>query len=113
MYDNQRLFAQNDWRVWARAHDAVRFNYKKENTDLSTIVAFNQSAENNFATEYSPTTTLASEDYKLLHIVALTQKLKKGLTVFILHAADGFESTVVTDIKHLRMRYTDGGRIEW
>ncbi len=113
MYDNQRLFAQNDWRVWARSHDAVRFNYKNVNTDLSTIIAFNQSAENNFGTVYTPTTSLASEDYKLLHIVVLTQKLKKGFTVFVLHAADGFESTIATDKKHLRMRYTDGGRIEW
>lgn len=30
MYDNQRLFAQNDWRVWARSHDALRFNYKNQ-----------------------------------------------------------------------------------
>ena len=113
MYDNQRLFAQNDWRVWARAHDAVRFNLVKEKSDLSTVVAFNQSGENNFGTAYNPISSLASEDYKLLHIVALTQKLGHGFTLFILHAADGFESTLANENKHLRMRYTDGGRIEW
>src|SRR5690606_5417738 len=33
MYDNQRLFAQNNWRQNAGSHDAVRFVYKAPRLD--------------------------------------------------------------------------------
>lgn len=114
MYDNQRLFAQNDWRVWARSHDALRFNYKKPDKKLeaSAVIAYNQSAENFFGSGYTPK-DVSSEDYKLLNIFSYKQKYKKGFSLFLLHAGDGFESTVADQKKKLKMRYTTGGRIEW
>lgn len=113
MLDNQRLFAQNDWRVWGRSHDAVRLKYKNDNTDVDVIGAFNQSGENNFGTTYTPNASLASEDYKLLTVAALKQKLPKGFSLFVLYAGDGFESTVADQKKKLKVRFTTGGRLEW
>ena len=108
MYDNQRLFAQNDWRVWARAHDAARLSYKSEKSEVEGIIAFNQLSETNFGTSYISET---GEDYKLLNIFWFKQNFKNGFTLSLIHAGDGFEA--ITPDKKLKMRYTDGGRIEW
>jgi hypothetical protein len=115
-FDNQRLFAENNWRVAGRSHDAVRFRFSSKNTDLDVIGAFNQSIENNFGTGYAPTSSLAQEDYKLLTVAALKQRLPKGFSIFLLHVGDGFASTAAGDVKPNKkvvMRFTDGGRIEW
>ena len=111
MYDNQRLFAQNDWRVWARSHDGLRLNYKKveKKLEASAVIAYNQSAENFFGSGYTPK-DVSSEDHKLLNIFSYKQKYKKGFSLFLLHAGDGFESTVADQKKKLKMRYTTGGR---
>src|SRR6476661_3773325 len=53
IYDNQRLFAENDWRLPANSHDAVRLIYNnKINFTTEFIAAYNQYGENNFTTNY-------------------------------------------------------------
>lgn len=108
MYDNQRLFAQNDWRVWGRAHDAARLTYKNNNTELEGLIAFHQNTENVFGTPYLSET---SEDYKLLNVFWFKKDFKNNISLSLMHAGDGFES-LETD-KKIKMRFTDGGRIEW
>lgn len=108
MYDNQRLFAQNDWRHNANAHDGVTVHYEggKVNTELGAF--FNQTGEQLFTTDFSPS---GYSNYKLLVVHHLKAKLGKEATVTTIQAADGFQNA--TDKTEMRMRYTQGGRAEW
>ena len=55
IYDNQRLFAENDWRLPGNSHDAVRLIYNnKINLNTELLFAFGQSSEQNFTTNYVP-----------------------------------------------------------
>lgn len=111
MYDNQRLFAENDWRMAANAHDAIRFIYNdkvKVNTEL--VAAFNQSAENNFTTNYVPA---GFKNYKVLINHYLNWKISKNLTLTTLNTADGYQSSEPKKYNSTYMRYTNGGRLEY
>jgi hypothetical protein len=80
--------------------------------EASAIVAYNQSAENFFGTGYTPVSA-STEDYKFLNLYTYKQSFNKGVTLSLLHASDGFESTVAGQDKKLKLRSTTGGRIEW
>ncbi len=111
MYDNQRLFAENDWRMAANSHDAVRFIYNdkiKVNTEL--VTAFNQSAENNYTTNYIPA---GFKNYKVLINHFLNWKINKNFTLTTLNTADGYQSSDPKKYNSTYMRYTNGGRLEY
>lgn len=107
MYDNQRLFAQNDWRQNAGAHDALLFKYASKKIKSELALAFNQQAENYFGTEY---TSSGISYYKALAVHYFNVKINEVLTLTTINTADGFESTTNTAV--LKFRYTHGGRIE-
>lgn len=111
IYDNQRLFAENDWRAPANAHDAVRLIYNN-NTNFTTelIGAYNQSAENILRSNYKPT---GFNNYKSLTVHYLNYKLSKHFTLLTLNTADGYQSSVPTAYTTTFMRYTSGGRLEY
>lgn len=110
IYDNQRLFAENDWRLPGNSHDALRLIYNnKVNLNTELLFAFNQSAENNFTTTYAPLV----KNYKVLINHYLNWKLSKNFTLTTLNTADGYQSSEAKKYQTTYMRYTNGGRLEY
>ncbi len=109
MYDNQRLFAQNDWRQTGGAHDAVRFMYKKKGLEADVIGAFNQEkgAQNRaFGTDFSP----GFDNYKVLLANFVRYQTSKGSVLTAINATDAFQDQNSSEKPH--WRFTSGGRIE-
>lgn len=110
MYDNQRLFAQNNWRQTGRAHDGVRFRYQAKGLETELFGAFNQEsgAETRFfGTSYAPDFA----NYKVLLVHYLRYQPVKSFTLTTLHANDAFQDEDDVQITH--WRETSGGRVEW
>jgi hypothetical protein len=108
MYDNQRLFAQNDWRQNGGAHDAIRFMYYRAKLETDLIGAFNQSQERFFETTFTP---VSFTNYKILVAHFLKYKLSDKIILTSINAMDAFQ-----DLKNLHKnfyRFTSGGRIEY
>ena len=54
IYDNQRLFADNNWRTGAASYDAVCFKYNSDKITTDLVGAFNQSSERLRGTDFAP-----------------------------------------------------------
>jgi hypothetical protein len=110
MYDNQRLFAENDWRLSANSHDAVRLIFNNQTTlNTELTFAFNQSAENNFTTNYVP---YGFNNYKVLFIHYVRWKPSLHLSLSAINVADGYQSSLPNN-HSTHVRFTSGGRIEF
>lgn len=107
MYDNQRLFAQNDWRQNAGAHDAVRFMYYRPKLETDLIGAFNQSQERFFETTFTPVDFI---NYKILAVHFLKYKLSEKFILTTINAMDAFQDK---NPRNNNYRFTSGGRIEY
>jgi len=107
VYDNQRLFSENDWRINAAVHDAVNFRLNTRKVTSELALAFNQSAEKYFGTDYSPS---GFANYKFLAVNYLRYKPGNVLTLTALNSADAFQRA--SDPEKMNFRYTLGGRIE-
>lgn len=107
MYDNERLFAQNDWRQNAGTHDALRLMWYKKNLQADIMAAFNQAEEKNFETYYTP----VFSSYKSLFVHFLKYNISNSWSYTHLHATEGFQDLV--DLKNTFYRNTSGGRLEW
>lgn len=107
VYDNQRLFAENDWRLSGAAHDALNFRYSNSNLSTELAVAYNQLSESNFTVEYSPS---GFTNYKFLAIHYLRYQINKSLTLTTINSTDAFQ--VKNKPERMNFRYTLGGRIE-
>ncbi len=111
IYDNQRLFAENDWRLQGNSHDAFRLIYNnKINLNTELTFAFNQSAENTFTTSYKPN---GFANYKTLLVHYLNYKMSKNFTLTTINTGDGFQSSNPLKYTTTYMRYTTGGRLEY
>ncbi len=111
IYDNQRLYAENDWRLPGNSHDAVRLIFNNRiNFATEFTAAYNQYAENNFTTNYKPN---GFANYKTLLVHYLNWKLSKNFTLLTLNTADGFQSSLPNDYQTTNMRFTSGGRLEY
>lgn len=109
VYDNQRLFAENDWRLPGNSHDAIRFIYNnKINLNTELTFAFNQSAENTFTTTYAPN---GFKNYKDLLVHYLNYKLSKSFILTTINTMDGYQSAY--NYKTTYQRFTSGGRLEY
>jgi Alginate export len=109
MFDNQRLFAQNDWRQNAGTHDAARFMYKNKKLEIDLIGAFNQeesAQERFFETDYSPSFSY----YKILLANFILYKPTDKITFSMINTTDDFQDPV--DKRITNYRYTNGGRVE-
>ncbi len=109
MYDNQRLFAQNDWRQAGGTHDGVRFIYTKSRFEGDLIAAFNQpngAQDRFFSTDFSP----GFSNYKVLIANFLRYTTQKKLVLTTINVTDAFQD--VTDAEKMHWRFTSGGRIE-
>ncbi|WP_378018693.1 alginate export family protein [Adhaeribacter terreus] len=110
IYDNERLFAQNNWRQIGRAHEAVRFMYKSEKLETDLIGAFNQEKganERNFETDYSPD----FKNYKVLAASFIKWKATDKITLITINATDGFQDDSIKREYHFR--FTSGGRVTY
>lgn len=110
MYDNQRLFAQNNWRQTGRAHEGVRFMYRAPKLEADLIGAFNQEKgahERFFETDYSPDFL----NYKILVANFIKWKPTEKATLTLTNASDGFQDDSIKRENHYR--FTSGGRIEY
>ena len=112
LYDNQRLFAENDWRNPANAHDAFRFIYNnKKNLATEFVTAYNQSSENTFTSKYTPS---GFNNYKTLNVHYLNYKINKNWNLITLNTADGYQKSTGADgYKTTYMRFTSGGHLEY
>jgi hypothetical protein len=108
IYDNQRLFAENDWRLAGNSHDAVRFIFNnKINLNTELLFAYNQSNENTFTTNYTPLV----KNYKNLLVHYLNYKISKSFILTTLNTMDGYQSAY--NAKTTYQRFTLGGRLEY
>ncbi|MBX9853251.1 MAG: alginate export family protein, partial [Cytophagaceae bacterium] len=111
MYDNQRLFAQNDWRQNAGTHDAINFRYYKELFETELAFAFNQTSEPLFFTPFAP---VGFTNYKILGVSYIKYKTKNQKWAFTtINYFDGFQIAGANNTEKVNFRYTDGGRIEY
>lgn len=108
IYDNQRLFAQNDWRQAGGTHDAVRFMYKGDKLESDLIGAFNQeqgAQERYFETDFSPDFS----NFKVLIAHFLKYKPTQALTLTAINASDGFQDAANPRQNHYRFTSGKGG----
>ncbi|GIZ08861.1 alginate export family protein [Flavobacterium sp. UMI-01] len=117
--DNQRLFAENDWRINGASHDAINFIYENKKLNSELIGAFNQTGERLFGTDYTPAelsitpaTTTASTwtNYKALAVHYLKYEISPKSTATTIVAADAYQDAVIKEQNYWRFTY--GGRIE-
>jgi hypothetical protein len=107
LYDNQRLFAENDWRLGGAVHDAVNFRYYNARFSTELAVAVNQTAERYFGTDFSPKDF---SYYKYLVVNYMRYAMTDNLTFMLLNSTDGYQSK--DNPAKTNWRYTFGGRIE-
>ncbi|MCJ7448771.1 MAG: alginate export family protein [Bacteroidales bacterium] len=108
IYDNQRLFAENDWRLSAAVHDAINFRFYSPNISSELALAFNQSAERYFGTDYAPS---GFTNYKFLAVNYLRYKVNEYLILTALNSTDGYQDKL--NPEKMNLRYTLGGRVEF
>jgi hypothetical protein len=113
--DNQRLFAENEWRVNAGAYDGVSLHYinpAKPKLETSLYGAFNEIDPFRwFNTNFNPTTLNPSWNlFKYIGVHYLKYKYK-NFTITSLNVLDGFQDQKIIG-KHYN-RYTNGGRLEY
>lgn len=111
MYDNQRLFAQNDWRQSGGSHDAVRLMFIAPALEGDFIAAYNQEegAQDRFLeTDFSPETF---NNYKILLANFWKWKPSENFILTVVNAMDGFQDEI--NKRNHNLRLTSGGRIEY
>ncbi len=107
IYDNQRLFAENDWRLSGATHDALNFRYNDQRISTEIAMAFNQLSERSFGTEFVP---VGYTNYKFLAVYHLRYQLSKSIVLTTINGTDGFQ--VKNKPESYNVRYTLGGRVE-
>lgn len=119
-YDNQRLFAENEWRVNGAAHDAINFRYQTTKFTSEVIGAFNQTSERLFGTDFTPTelsTTPSNgspgawSNYKALLVHYLKYNFKNHINATTIIAADAYQDAIAKEQNYWRFTY--GGRLEF
>ena len=110
IYDNQRLFAENDWRLPGNSHDAIRAIYNnKVNFTTELLFAYNQSGENIFTTKDAN----YALNYKSLAVSYLNWKINDKFTLTTINTADGYQSSDPKNYTTTNERFTTGGRLEF
>lgn len=105
--DNGRIFSAAPWGQQSRAHEGIRFLYKRElETDLT--IAFTRPYAKHFDPAYSP---VAAHTYKYLFVHHLKHKFPNQITLTTINAVDVFRRT--TGDKQYYERITNGGRLEY
>jgi len=106
-YDNERLFARNNWRQAGGQHDAVRFMHRRDGFEMDFIGAFNQSQSRRFGTAYAPD----FDFYKVLLAHFLTVDLSEEVELTLINFGDGYQEPVNQDDTFFK--WTNGGRLRY
>jgi len=105
--DNGRIFSAAPWGQQSRAHEGIRFLYKKKlETDLT--IAFTRPYAKHFDPAYSP---VAAHTYKYVFVHHLKYKFANPVTLTTINAIDIFKRTN-GDLQYYE-RITNGGRLEY
>jgi hypothetical protein len=124
-FDNQRLFAENDWRQNSGTHDAFNLLYRSERLSSDFVVAWNTNPTGfNNANGSTQSVTVLERNfdnpfntalpYKGLFVHYLRFKLNDRWVLSSINNVDLLQSTKLNDDKEkLYARFTDGGRIEY
>ncbi|MBI2270583.1 MAG: alginate export family protein [Bacteroidetes bacterium] len=107
-FDNQRLFAENDWRVNAGSHEALNLRYNSAKLSSELAFAFNQTTERLAGTDFMP---VGFSNYKTLGVHYIKYRLSDNWALSAVNAADGYQDSEVPE--KIYQRFTDGGRIEF
>jgi hypothetical protein len=117
MLDNQRLFAQSDWRNNAATHDAANLRYRSNFFEADLLLAWNQTTEGNFYTNFAP---VGFNNYKSLIVNYIKLRSRNGkLALTTINYSEGFQyggtftKNAFNRTEHQNFRYTDGGRLEY
>jgi hypothetical protein len=106
IYDNQRIFSNNDWINPGQRHDAAVFQFQRADIKLDFGVAFNQEKENLSGSHYA-----MGENYKFLGYVFFSARpIEEGLFSF-LSLTDGFQGPLPED--RVFFRTTSGGSFRY
>jgi len=100
VYDNGRLFSNNNWIHQGQFHDALMIKFSKAGYKADLIAAFNQKNERLFGTDYSN----HAPNYKTLNALHLSKKFDK-LNISLLGAIDGFQKDNTENTTYLRGTY--------
>lgn len=106
MYDDERLFAQNQWRQTGGKHDAIRLMLHKEALQAEVFVAFNQPYESNFGTAFP----VAWDTYRGLVGSYLRWVAGEHITITAINFADEYTDPSSGDTRGY-WKLTNGGRI--
>ena len=103
IYDNQRLFSNNNWNQNGQVHDLLLFKYSRKGWNADMGGGFNQNKDTLWGTYYGG--TAVKGNYKVLTFLRIAKQLKH-FEGSLLAVADGFQKEGGKD---LYMRGTYGG----
>lgn len=114
-FDNQRLFAENNWRPNSGTHDAFNLKYYGSKLSSDLAVAWNQNAQDaNTAERFFDNTYNNAVPYKGLAVSYLKYAASDKWIWSAINVAEALQTTKAKDDKEqLYFRYTNGGRIEF
>ncbi|MGY6647367.1 alginate export family protein [Wenyingzhuangia sp. IMCC45574] len=108
-YDDQRLFAENNWRQAGGQHDAVRFIYNNnKNLDSDLILAYNQDNAQEFGTNYE----IDWDFYRGMITHFLHYNINQSFSLTTINVADEYTDPTTNDKKGY-WKHTNGGRITY
>ncbi len=107
-YDNQRLFAENNWRQAGGQHDAILFLYKKNTLSSDLILAYNQDKEKDFGTNFN----IDWDMYRAMMASLSTYTLSEHLKITSIQVADEYTDPATNNSKGY-WKFTNGGRISY
>lgn len=102
-FDNQRLFANNNWNQNGNTYDALRLDFNQKIMNVTFVSAYNQNSDRLFGNDY------INKNYKLLNVLWLTKKINK-IKLQLTGINDGYQKANTTET--IYMRYTYGGGID-
>lgn len=107
-YDDQRLFAENNWRQAGGQHDAVRLIYRGDRWDGDFIAAFNQPRAREFGTTYD----ISWDFYRALLANFLKYRVDDHFTLTAINFGDEYTDPATGDRRGY-WKLTHGGRLDY
>ncbi|WP_010136410.1 alginate export family protein [Ochrovirga pacifica] len=108
IFDNQRLFAENNWRQAGGQHDAVRFLYNNNKLVSDVVLAYNQDNASEFGTTYD----VDWDFYRGMIAHHLKYQLSEDTELLTLNFADEYTDPS-TNNKKGYWKMTNGGRLTY
>lgn len=105
VFDNERLFSNNNWNQNGQVHDALRLTYQQEKININAISAYNSSSDQYFGNDY----ILYDKNYKLLNILWISKNFG-NIKTQLMGINDGYQKAGTKST--IYMRYTYGAGID-